>query len=135
MQYSRRWFAKFMQATGYFNFIGSVMRVLQTEYDQSKPHPAVKDPVISLILAGMHLVAIFICFGNATILDSLAPLREYEDIIRLQKLLGDSVYVSGAGLPVAYSRSSLINNTASSLDDNVESVQATLPVSGSENLE
>ncbi|KAF9012756.1 hypothetical protein BDQ17DRAFT_1321699 [Cyathus striatus] len=132
MGYSRRWFAKFMQAAGYYNFVGSIMRVIQTEYDQSRPHPAVKDPVISLILVGMHLIAIFICFGNAAILDSLPPQEEDRDIVHHQWLLRDPVYVSGAGLPVAYSRSSHINSTVSGPDDNVETVQATLPVSGEE---
>ncbi|KAF9012763.1 hypothetical protein BDQ17DRAFT_1344593 [Cyathus striatus] len=129
--YSRQWFAKFMQVAGYYNFVGSIMRVIQIEYDQSKPHPAVKDPVISLILAGMHLIAIFICFGNAAILDYLPP-REDGDIIRLQQPLSDPVYVSSAGLPNAYSRSAHISNTAPGPDDNVETVQATVPVSGGE---
>ncbi|KAF9012754.1 hypothetical protein BDQ17DRAFT_1344581 [Cyathus striatus] len=105
--YSTRWFAKFMQAA------------------------AVKDPVISLILAGMHFIAIFICFGSAAILDSLPP-REDGDIIRLQQPLSDPVYVSRVGLPIAYSRSAHISNTASGPDNPVETVQATVPVSGGE---
>ncbi|KAF9012752.1 hypothetical protein BDQ17DRAFT_1344574 [Cyathus striatus] len=48
--YSTQWFADLCRR--------SIVRVIQMEYDH-------------LILAGMHFIAIFICFGNAAILDSL----------------------------------------------------------------
>ncbi|KAF9012767.1 hypothetical protein BDQ17DRAFT_1321709 [Cyathus striatus] len=106
-RYSRRWFAKSMEAAGYFNFIGVIMRITQTEYDPS-----------------------CIFFRNARLLDPPAPLQGGGDIIGLHELLGDQVYGSGAGLPVAYLRSPPVNNVASSPDDNVETVQDVIPVPG-----
>ncbi|KAF8999800.1 hypothetical protein BDQ17DRAFT_734855 [Cyathus striatus] len=109
--YSMRWFASFMDATGFLNFIGVIIRVKQTVYDQSISHPAVRDPWISLSLAVLLFIATGICFGNAAL---LRPQEEGEYVTSTGSG-GHPIMVSDAGLPLTYRRS--LSNILDSSDE------------------